>query len=508
MAVYDINGNILAEMNPVNLKVYSFADGTLSKTNGNIVSYAGYGPAITSAQAATRRAFYVTKGEKPYADAADGSPLEGIYPIPIPNDCTTATVSITPATQYIYLTTRSYKDGKYSPTAVDNTGWVQGSATIEVTRNSGEQMYLCFGTKYDSAGTSYPVEPTDLKIVFSKSDIISLNPDIKEKLLQAKRPKNTPAPGGYLTNTQPVSLLWFSDIHADAVELGRIIKLRDKYSDLFDDAICTGDMVALRFSDGMDWWYNTTGSDDILMVIGNHDALAASSGYDWTNLKSESDQYDRYFAPNISNWNCVYTSGKTYYYKDYAEKKLRLIALNVMLTGNDAEAQKTWLASTLESARVAGLSVVVANHGPTEKSTKIDCNFSSYDSGNTGESTASYTALSEEYMSIIQDFVEAGGEFICHIAGHAHIDRFLHSTAYPNQYCIVIDALGRYYGDQYSDTQRTDCTKSQDLANIIVFDTDSKTVKIMRVGASLDHYCRAKNCMTFRYDTGEIISEY
>ena len=179
-----------------------------------------------------------------------------------------------------------------------------------------------------------------------------------------------------------------------------------------------------------------------------------------------------------------------------------------MLTGNDAEAQKTWLASTLESARVAGLSVVVANHGPTEKSTKIDCNFSSYDSGNTGASTASYTALSEEYMSIIQDFVDAGGEFICHIAGHAHIDRFLHSTAYPNQYCIVIDALGRYYGDQYSDTQRTDCTKAQDLANIIVFDTDSKTVKIMRVGASLDHYCRAKNCMTFRYDTGEIISEH
>lgn len=508
MAVYDINGNILAEMNQSNAKTYSLADELLSKVNGNVLSYAGYGPAITQAQATTRRTFVVTKGEMPYVDVVDGRKLNDIYPIPIPDDCTIATVSITPSTQYLYLSTRSYKDGKYSNTAVNTTGWQQGTASIEVVRNNGERMFLCVSSKYDSAGSSYLTEPTNVEITFSKSDIVSLNPDIKEKILQAKRPKNTPAPGGYLTNTQPVSLLWFSDIHADAVELGRIIKLRDKYSVLFDDAICTGDMVALRFSDGMDWWYNTSGSDGILMVIGNHDALAASSGYDWTNLKNESDQYDRYFAPNISKWGCVYNSGKTYYYKDYTNQKVRLIVLNVMLTGTDKTAQETWLADVLESARIAGLSVIVANHGPIEKADKIEGNFSSYDSGGTGASTSSYTALSEDYLSLIQNFIDAGGEFICHIAGHSHIDRFLRSKAYPSQYCVVLDALSRYYGNQYSDTQRTDNTKSQDLANVLVLDTSSKTVKIIRIGADMDHYCRQKHGMTFNYSTGEILAEY
>ena len=340
------------------------------------------------------------------------------------------------------------------------------------------------------------------------TDIVALNPDTKDKLLQALRPKNTSSPGGYLTNTQPVSLLWFSDIHADSTELARMIQLRNEYLEMIDDAVCTGDMVALRASDGMSFWYDTEGSEDILMVVGNHDALAASSGYDWTNLLTEQEQYNRYIAPNVAEWGVQYTSGKTYYYKDYTNKKVRFIALNVMLTGDDKTAQITWLTNTLASARTAGLSVVVANHAPIEKADKIECAFQSYDSGNTGTSSSSSIYLSESYLSVIQDFIDAGGEFICHIAGHSHVDRFVKSRTYPDQYCLVVDALSRYYCNQYSDTQRTDNVRAQDLANIIVFDTSTKTVKLFRIGANIDHYIRPKNCMTFRYDTGDILCDY
>lgn len=45
-----------------------------------------------------------------------------------------------------------------------------------------------------------------------------------------------------------------------------------------------------------------------------------------------------------------------------------------------------------------------------------------------------------------------------------------------------------------------------DLANVIVFDTSSKNIKIMRVGANIDHYLRAKNYITINYNTGAIIT--
>ena len=52
-----------------------------------------------------------------------------------------------------------------------------------------------------------------------------------------------------------------------------------------------------------------------------------------------------------------------------------------------------------------------------------------------------------------------------------------------NQLCICVDALSRQQGDQYSDTARVDGKKSQDLANVVVIDTSSKVIKIIRVGA-------------------------
>lgn len=333
------------------------------------------------------------------------------------------------------------------------------------------------------------------------TDIVSLNPEIKEKLVQAKRPLNIPD-DGYLTNTQPVTLFWFSDVHADKTELERMIDFKTKYADMLDDTICTGDMVALRASDGMSFWYGTEGSEDILMAVGNHDALAATSGYDWTNLLTEQEQYNRYIAPNVAEWGVQYTSGKTYYYKDYTAKKLRLIVINYMLTGADNDAQLTWLAATLTSARTNGLSVVIASHHMLHGTTVIDCGFTSIDK--TPASGVGDIAVA----NAVQSFINDGGEFICYITGHKHYDVFGKGSSHPDQYWVCIDALSMFYANRYSDTQRTEGTKSQDLANLIVFDTVSKTVKIMRVGADMDHYLRPKHCLSFKYLTGEILCDY
>ena len=146
---------------------WKLSTNALGKTTGTIVSYTGYGPAINSA-GTYRRAFYAKKGLKPFANYSDGSQIDGVYPIPIPKGYNKATISITPATQYMYITTRSYINGQYSATAIDNSDWVQGSHTMSLTVPENGRMFLCISTKYNNAGTSYPVEPTELTINYSK----------------------------------------------------------------------------------------------------------------------------------------------------------------------------------------------------------------------------------------------------------------------------------------------------------------------------------------------------
>lgn len=332
----------------------------------------------------------------------------------------------------------------------------------------------------------------------SMTDIVGLNPYIKDKLLQAKRPLN-PKPNGYTEEVQPLVFLWFSDIHGYKTELERIVEFRNHYASMIDDTICTGDMVYRKYTDGMTFWNEVEGAENIVMCIGNHDAWKPNA----STLATQAEQYSQYLLPYIANWNCTYESGKTYFYKDYSAKKIRMIAINCMLSGSDDAAQQTWFASTLAGAKTAGLSVIVITHY-VPPATKIDCGFSSadYDGWTTG--------LSSDYPAMVDTFVSGGGEFICWLAGHEHIDQFSHGVEYPTQYAIEIGTLGSVYDDPlYSgDSQRTVGTKSQDLANLIVFDVSSKAVKIIRVGVDKDHYNRSRNCMTFKYLTGDILADY
>ena len=354
-------------------------------------------------------------------------------------------------------------------------------------------------------GSNVPLTVIDNLVVsvvssMTATDIKTLNRDAYDALLQAKRPINSGS-NEYLSVPQPVVLFHFSDVHADTTELQRVVDFRDEYSNLIDDTICTGDLVQYRYSDGMAFWDNVDGSDNILIAIGNHDVLTAESGWDWTQRATQAEQYARYIEPYISKWDVSYTDGKTYYYKDYTSKSVRLIVLNCMLENDDNNTQLEWFISTLTSARTANLAVCVATHYMLHSPEKVATNFTSLDR------SLGSDFLNNDYMSAVNDFVSAGGEFICYIAGHTHSDIVVKSTIYPNQYCVVIDALNRVQSNQYSDTQRTDETKSQDLANLFVIDTASKVVKLIRVGANIDHYLRSKKQMTFKYLTGDIIAK-
>lgn len=335
-----------------------------------------------------------------------------------------------------------------------------------------------------------------------KTDILTFNPKVKDLLLQAKRPINNKSEDSYLSETQPLVFLWFSDIHGNATALQRIMALREEYESMIDDTVCTGDMVRLRYNDGMAFWTGIEETENILITIGNHDMLGGTSGYDYQNQAvPQSTLYTTFFHPE--EWDVTMESETTYYYKDYTTKNIRFIGLNCMLWDDEETAQQTWFANVLADAKTKGLSVIIGAHYCIGKSEQIKCNFTTIDKG-----APVSAVLRDFYTTAIQDFVNNGGEFICCLAGHSHYNNFIQNQTYNNQRSLIIDAADTFFGNRYSDTQRTDGTKSQDICAFVVFDTASKAIKMIHVGADADHYLRPLNVLSYKYLTGEILADY
>lgn len=321
------------------------------------------------------------------------------------------------------------------------------------------------------------------------NDIVLMNAAVPTKLQNAQKLN-------WSDTIVPFSILHFSDPHGSTTTVERIIQYSDYISSYIDDIICTGDMVNNKYSDGYSWWDDIDGSENILTCIGNHDV---SDGVVYNSYGvSPSDAYDAYFAPYISNWDVEHTGSLTYYYKDYAAKKIRLIVLDYLLTGSDATAQNTWLQSVLAGAKTNGYTVIIAEHIPVCNTVYFPCNFTMID-----KSTV-YTQFSETYQASVQDFVNGGGKFACYLVGHTHCDMICYNSNYPNQLCIAVTIAAQTGRD--NDQVRSG--KARDAFNIVTVDTNSETIKLTRVGADIDNYLRGRNVLTLSYANKSIIAEY
>lgn len=112
----------------------------------------------------TRRGVTAPKGLLPYRVWGTDTDMTSYYPIPIPKDANKVTISITPNTQYIYTQVIHVSDGNV--TRIAQQGWAQG--TTEVTFDKGENNAVFFNTKYDSDGSTYPTDPTEITVAFEE----------------------------------------------------------------------------------------------------------------------------------------------------------------------------------------------------------------------------------------------------------------------------------------------------------------------------------------------------
>ena len=369
-----------------------------------------------------------------------------------------------------------------------------------------EKTYTCEADGYVRFSISEyddsTITPSAMRSVIRmrvNNDIVQLNANLIDSIVNLKRPPRV----GYTTQGEVLSLLHFSDIHIDRpFELRRIIQIGNSFEDYIDDILSTGDIQNRGWESGIADFTDTDGAEKILQAIGNHDAYASDK---WT-FTTAINVYNRFIAPFVSNWGVTQpsgaaTNGYNYWYKDYTSQKVRLIAIDCIYW--DAT-QKTWLEGILANTP-SEYSIVCASHY-RPRMNDILCNMDDliYQPSTMNEYT------SDEAVNAVQAYINNGGKFICWLCGHEHKD-YVGLTSVSNTSQLIVGVACASQNEaraRYGVIARLEGEKSQDLFNIIGFDTYNKFIRILRVGADSDTFMRSKKTLCINYETHDIIAQF
>ena len=144
ITIASVTGDIVITANAKAVKYsYVYTNGDLIKVNGALSwtsepgAYIDYNPGT-----AKRRGFVVNTGVRPFKEKVnDSTHIEtGYYPIPIPADATSVTISITPTTQFHGEGFLILSNGEYTRTL--DPGWKQGSFTHTFTAGTYEYLSI------------------------------------------------------------------------------------------------------------------------------------------------------------------------------------------------------------------------------------------------------------------------------------------------------------------------------------------------------------------------------
>ena len=309
----------------------------------------------------------------------------------------------------------------------------------------------------------------------------------------------------------PVTFLHFSDLHGDKTNLQRIMDFatNGRISPYIDNIIHSGDLVTVSLDDGLDFFDAVSGSENILLVAGNHDvATGTGSNVNYSGATPE-DTYNALFKDRIGNWGVTQpadgaTNHLGYYYKDYSASKLRVIFLDPNHGTEYITSEITWFEDVLQNAYNSGYAVMCVEHYafPSASCSIVNCSFSPRDGF--GGGFAGWE-LPLTFVNAVETFIGYGGEFVAWLCGHGHQDHvLLHNNGH--QFCIAVSTAT--YNRQrtlISDEYRDLGAKSQDLFNIVSIDTQAKTISILRVGADLTRLMNSKKHLCIDYANRTVV---
>lgn len=415
-----------------------------------------------------------------------------------------------------------------TPTSIGYPPYVEGTGLITILANTQRVLRVPAGTQYmyvyygDSSGAYWPSYIAVSVDFDSLPDIVRQNDYIKTKRLFEQfrwttRAENDSSAESYLQ--KPFIMLHFTDLHGRVPAVNRINAYRETFSEYIDCTIQTGDLMMTQFSNAIPYGEGTEDnpSRDILGVVGNHDTAVYSGGsYTW-HTHQGLDIYNKMFAPYIEYWGVTQPEGAAenglcYYYKDFTASKIRLIVLDTWYNGADYHtAQKAWFADVLESARLAGLSVILATHMRIKAESALPTTFSQINASVTNPDSS---LVNDDYIPYVTAFKQAGGDFVCWIAGHSHVDAVTKtSEATGSIINIAASTASRSENDTSTSIYNTNSTvgidrkdwRTFDLFNIMAVDVYFKTITLFRVGSEWDKFGRKIETSCIKYTTGEVI---
>lgn len=293
---------------------------------------------------------------------------------------------------------------------------------------------------------------------------------------------------------------FFSDVHGGIDNLSRMIELAEYYGDKVDCIINGGDTTPDRFTDldSMSWFGNiiNTCSIEILSAVGNHDTYSAPS---------TTDIYNAIVAPAATKYTGIIqpsnaaSSGKCYYYKDYNGVRVIILDANIGFGGWNSD-EESWLVAALEDARTNNYHVICVNHcGQYQNHAGVNRYNSSFASKAIGSGLdGASNKVQDGALAAVQNFIDAGGTFVCWLFGHTHWDDLYTINNYPQQMCFVTTSAR--YNLEWLVTKSGNIRElDYDTFNYIGVFKSGKIIKLGRFGMNYNNWLEQKNGFVFDY---------
>ncbi len=357
----------------------------------------------------------------------------------------------------------------------------------------------------------------------TKSDVITRNFEAEKAVMAVRKQFDTQT----TTNeTDIFTIAHTSDLHGDVIRLKNFIEY-SKYIGV-DAATVTGDIVEQYFTDDFNYYVNQVSASPIptFNTVGNHEAQ---------NGGTDEQIEAKFFTPLVAQNGSV-TSGKGYYYRDFATKKIRIIGINQFQQGGTVREKRylkddqiTWLIATLKSTP-ANYGIIILTHIPEhewsvvtgyEKFWQSQMFFTDLYTNITGSPIADLidafigrTSINKSYtqsgalstLTINTSFatgINTGVEFMAYLNGHLHVDRvgYLNNTAHKQLVLNIIcgNAFVSQWRDGLGDLPRKAGTVVEDAFNVYGFDQTLGVVKIARVGSNVNYRMEKRDFMMIPY---------
>lgn len=243
-------------------------------------------------------------------------------------------------------------------------------------------------------------------------------------------------------------------------------------------------------------------SGRVLRALGNHDDNSINNKYSMA--VNDKELYNLLYRENLIQPNIVSGSTGAYHYVDNPVQKIRYIILNAIdipyiEMSSDGlkykgmenwvfrQNQIDWFADVALHTPSNDYSVVVCSHVPINQGLVVNDHImmnilQAYQDGGVYSGSSSVGTDFEVTKSV--DFTSNGGNVICWIAGHNHVDRFItmpeHITF--NQVLTLNDSLNV----QPQMPTKTRGTVTEQAFDVFTINKESRTVNITRVGAGSD----------------------